>query len=296
MKKIASVIFIICFIMIYSNIAIAENYLEDNDIVQFNSDVIVDKEVNGNVVVINGNIDVNKRVKGDVVAINGSININNEVDGNVVALFGNVDVSNNGKINEDLIATGKITSKSNLINGIQASFELNMDSLSSTNFVTRIVVNIIFVGVFTILQLLFGLLIMRVFKNWFGEIWYDIEWNIGKRLGIGLLSYIPMIIISIILAIFVIPILIIIPLFIVFNILTCLSIGRSISKIISTSGTMISDFLVGLTSLFFIKIILMFYNGSNLIMYMVSYMLFCIIIDSYGLGVFIDTKIRRRKI
>lgn len=193
----------------------------------FSSAYAAGEDSQGGIVKPFGDIYVNEgiTVEGDVVTVRGNIYINGSVTGSAVTVFGDIIV--NGKVLRDAVsATGSVTVGENgkvLGNTVEGLGGASMGSRSPgnrNNYIPGINIrpwsntaNILF-SFFTSLGLfLMGALIYLIMPRKIEEMSETIEPNLGRRLGIGILtiigSPIAMIILTIVLAITIIGILVI---------------------------------------------------------------------------------------
>ena len=178
------------------------------DLVKVIGDIYVNEgtTVSGNVVAVKGNIYINGSVTGDAVAVFGDIIVNGKVLGDTTSVAGKITVGENGKV-----LGSTVEALGGSFGGGRRSY--NNNPIPNMGMMWGRTTGIFFsffgaFAIFLVASLVYIIMPLKV-----EEMANSIEPNIGKRLGIGVLtifaSPIAMIILTIALAITIIGILVI---------------------------------------------------------------------------------------
>lgn len=182
---------------------------QQGGIVKLAGDIYVNEgnTVEGDVVTVSGNIYINGSVTGSAVSVFGDIIVNGKVLGDAVSVTGKITVGENGKVLGDTVeAVGGSISRKYGSNRYDYRPNININPFARTT-------HVLFSFFTTLGIFLLAALIYLIMPNKIDEMAASIEPNLGKRLGIGILtiigSPIAMILLTIVLAITIIGILII---------------------------------------------------------------------------------------
>lgn len=214
MKSITRMLFILIFsgIMLLSAsctaYASSGNGSRGGGVVKLSGDIYVNEgnTIEGDVVTLNGNIYINGDVTGNAVTLNGDIIVNGKVLGDAVSISGKITVGEKGKVLGDTVEA------------LGGTFNTRRNTGNRNNYMPPVnpwgrTTSILFSFFTTLGTFLLAALIYLIMPKKVNEMADTIEQNVGKRLGIGILtvlgSPIAMIILTIVLAITIIGIIII---------------------------------------------------------------------------------------
>ncbi len=218
------------------------------------------ENINGSAVAIFGSVTVDGGVAGDAVAIFGDVNIKGAVNGSAVAVLGTVRAKGNAIINGDAVGVGGgvFQEKGTVVRGevADANISLGFNRQSLLPLVT--LASIFWVIMTYGLSWLVLLIIPERINNMVSQ---SFE-NLGRRFGIGTLSYILCPIIVVALAITIVGILVIPFFVIVFSIVAFISmipmkiaIGRRIASGIQNRNSIYIHLLIGVVIVYLLKLI-----------------------------------------
>ncbi len=262
---------------------------ESGDEIRILEDAEVAGPVRGNVIAALGDVLVESRVDGHVVAVFGDVEIDAEVTGLVVALFGKVTLKDGAKIAGDVISIGSLERYPGAVIGgkevriFGKSMDFDMDAISYLRLTILVL--------FMVAVLLTGLLTLLVSRNKYRIISRNLEKNPGRKLVLGILSFIGATsLLAILLLTLVAPLLYIV-LMVISTVPACIYIGRQILKAFSQKNSIYIEFITGLITTTLIKLVaLLVIPGQNLLLAAVVSGIINFLVFSFGMGILMEHR------
>jgi len=256
-----------------------------SDKVSVMKDITIDKPVFGDVVAVMGDIDINSNVNGDVIAVMGNITINGQVFGSVITVLGNVTLSGNAHVNGDVISLGTIERHDNaVVFGEETGIDVKFVTPSA---IALVVVKVILACI----TFVAALVIVAIFNKRYTLMSNNIEVNLGKKIGIGLLAFIAFVLLSVILSVTVIA-----PLFSALIMAAMIAasstyFGKVILKSFRRDFGVFTQFFVGFLFINLVQAAVLgmtpqlgFATGA------IIYLVFALFINSLGAGILVESK------
>ncbi|HOQ07121.1 MAG TPA: polymer-forming cytoskeletal protein [Clostridiales bacterium] len=245
--------------------------------------------VRGNVIVALGDAMIESRVEGHVVTVFGNVEISAEVTGQVVALFGKVTLRDGARIAGDVISVGSIEKAPGaVISGQEVrifgeSMNLDMDAIAYLRLTILVL--------FMVAVLLTGLLSLLISRTRYSIISRNIEKNPGRKLVLGVLSFIGATSLLAILLLTLIAPLLYIVLLVISTVPACIYIGRMILKTFSQKNSIYIEFITGLITATLVKlIVLLIIPHQNLLLAAIVTGLINFLIFSFGMGILMEHR------
>lgn len=290
MKKLAAFLVILTLLMASAVPVLGEGVYvisENGDAIKIFEDAAVTVPVEGNIIVVLGNVTVKSRVDGHVVTVFGDSEIDAEVTGQVVSIFGKVTLKGGARIAGDVISIGSLEkTEGAAIRGQEVrilgeSVNLDIDAFSYLRLSVLIL--------FMLAVLLTGVLTLLISRSKYSIISRNLEKNPGRKMVLGMLSFIGATSLLVILLLTLIAPLLYIILLIMAAVPACIYIGRMILKAFSQKNSIFIEFITGLitATLFKFVIILIipqqsFWLGSA-VNGLVNFLIY-----SFGMGILME--------
>jgi hypothetical protein len=292
MKKLAALLVILIFLTASAVPVLGEGIYvnsESGDRIQIFEDAVVTEPVRGNVIAVIGDVAVKSRVDGHVITVFGDSEIDAEVTGQVVSLFGNVKLDDGARITSNVISVGSVVkSEGAVIHGQEVrilgeSMNLDLDAL----FYLRLAVLVLFM----LAVLLTGLLSLLISRTKYSMISKNLEKNPGRKLILGILSFIGATsLLAILLVTLIAPLLYVI-LMIISTVPACIYIGRMILEAFSQKNSIYIEFITGLITVTLVKIVAMLLiPQQNLLPGLIAAGLINFVIFSFGMGILMEQR------
>lgn len=267
---------------------------ENGDKISIFDDVVITSPVNGNVVMVLGNISVDSNINGQVIAVFGDININAEVSGQVVTVFGNTTLTKDAVVSGNVITMGSLSKHDGArvlgqeVRILGESMNLDIGAI----FYLRLAIMILF----ALAVLVVGLLTLVISKEKYSQIAKNIEKNIGKKMILGILTFLAAsVLLLLLLVTLVAPILYIVVL-ILSTITASMYLGRLILKTFSLRNSIYIEFITGLISITLVKLLLLFLAPQNEVLLALGLAgLFDFLIYSLGMGIHMEERYLKNK-
>ncbi len=296
MKKLSSLIMLIAVFMLMILPAFAQGVAissDNGDRISLIDDIQITKPVTGNVISVLGNVTVDSSINGQVVAVFGDINVNADVAGQVVTVFGNTILTQNASVGGNVITIGSLNKEEGAkVNGQEVRILGESMNLDISAFVyLRLALMILF----TLAVLIVGLLILVISKEKYNRISQRIEKDIGKKLLLGLLTFLSASILLLLLLVTLIAPLLYIVVLILSAITASIYFGRLILKTFSQKNSIYTEFITGLVSITLLKLLLLFLVPQQDILLGLGLIgLVDIIIYSLGLGIHMEERYSKK--
>lgn len=292
MKKLAALIMLIAVLMLNTLPVSADGISinsENGDRISIFDNIRVNQPVTGNVICVLGNISVESRVSGQIVAVFGDIHINTEVSGQVVTLFGNTTLTNTATVAGDVITIGSLSKEPGArILGEEVRIlgeSMNLDI--SAIIYLRLAILILF----TLAVLVVGLLILFLSKEHYKKISQRIEEDMGRKLLLGLLSFLGASILLLLLLVTLIAPLLYIVVLVFSTVTASMYFGRLILKTFSQKNSIYTEFMTGLGSITLLKLLLLFLvPQEDLFLGLVLIGLIDLCIYALGMGIHMEER------
>ncbi len=292
MKKI-SVLLVLIGILMLSVLPVAAGGIsvssENGDSISLFEDIEISRPVNGNIISVIGNITLNGNVNGQVVAVFGDITANAQVTGQVVTVFGNTVLTKNAQVNGDVITMGSLIKESGArvlgqeVRILGESMNLDIGAL----VYLRLSVIILFI----LAVLVVGLLLLVISKDHYNSITKTIEKNVGKKLLLGILSFLGASILMLLLLVTLIAPLLYIVLLVLSTVTASIYAGRLILKTFSAKNSIYMEFITGLISITLVKLLILFLvPQQELLLGLGLVSLFNLFVYSMGMGILVEKR------
>ena len=292
MKKFAALLAILVVLILQVMPVAAEGITvssENGDEISVFDDVIINENVNGNVIVVLGDVTVNSGVNGQIVAVFGEVYINSEVSKQVVTVFGKTTLGKDAVVHGDVITMGSMNKNEGArilgqdVRIFGESMNLDIGALSY--------LRLLIVILFTLAVLVVGLLVLSISKDKYTRIAKKIDINIGRKLLLGILSFVSATILLMLLLLTLIAPFLYIILMVLATVPASMFLGRMILKAFSSGNSIYMEFFTGLITITLVKFLLSFiilpeslYLGIGLIG------LLNFFIYSMGLGIYMEER------
>lgn len=260
---------------------------ESGDKIRILEDTDIMDPVNGNVISVLGNVTVNNKVNGHVIAVFGESTINAEVSGQVVTIFGNTNLRESAVVMGDIITIGSITKYTGAtilgqeVRILGESMNLDIGAIVYLRLVVMIL--------FTLAVLIVGMLAMLISKSSYNEMSKNIEKNFGRKMLLGILSFMGASALLLLLLVTLIAPLLYILVLILATIPACLYFGRFILKTFSPKNSIYMEFITGLFSITLVKLLAIFLVPQHrIIIGLILVGLVDLFIYSIGLGIHME--------
>lgn len=262
---------------------------ENGDKISLFDDVTITTPVKGNVVSVLGNVTVDSNISGQVVAVFGDITVNAEVSGQVVTVFGNTILSNGAVVKGDVITMGSL-SKTDGASVLGQEVRILGESMN-LDIGAIVYLRLVIMILFTLAVLIIGLLILVISKEQYTKIAKNIERNIGKKLLLGILSFLGASILLLLLLVTLIAPILYIVVLVLSTITASMYLGRLILKTFSPANSIYMEFITGLISITLIKLILLFLvPQQDLLLGLGLVGLLDLFVYSVGLGIHMEER------
>lgn len=297
MKKLSSLLLLIALLVLMTLPAFAEGVAissDNGDRVSLIDDIQITKPVMGNVISVLGNVEVDSKINGQVVAVFGDITVDSDVAGQVVTVFGNTILTQNASIGGDVITIGSLTKNEGAkVNGQEVRILGESMNLDISAFIyLRLALMILF----TLSALIVGLLILVISKEKYNKISQRIEKDIGKKLLLGVLTFLSASILLLLLLVTLIAPLLYIVVLILSTITASIYFGRLILKTFSQKNSIYTEFVTGLVSITLLKLLLLFMvPQEELLLGLALIGLVDLFIYSLGLGIHMEERYLKKQ-
>ncbi len=292
MKRLTALLVIIAVIILNVMPAIGAGISvssENGDKISLFNDITITKPVNGNVISVLGNVSVDSHISGQVVAVFGDVTINAEVSGQVVTVFGKTILTKDAVINGDIIIMGSL-SRNDEARVLGQEVRIFGESMN-LDIGAIIYLRLAFIILFALAALIAGLLILVISKEQYINIAKNIEKNIGKKLLLGILSFLAACILLLLLLVTLIAPILYIVLLVLSTITASMYLGRLILKTFSQNNSIYMEFITGLISITLVKLLLLFLiPQQELLLGLGLVSLFNLFVYSMGLGILMEGR------
>jgi hypothetical protein len=290
MKKLTALLIVAAILVISIIPAAAEGiYVAsgNGDRIRILEDVDVTQPVNGNVVAVLGDITVDSQVSGHVISVFGDVKVNGLVAGQVVTIFGQTELGQNAKVMGDVITMGSLKEASGAqvlgqqVRILGESMNLDIGAILYLQLVIMLL--------FTVVVLIVGLLILLIARSSYNNMAKNIEKNLGRKMLLGVLTFLGASALLLILLVTLIAPLLYIIVLILATIPASMFAGRYILKTFSPKNSIYVEFITGLISITLLKllIVLLVPQGRILIGFGLTGLV-DLVIYSLGLGIHME--------
>ena len=290
MKKLTALLIMAAILMISVVPVAAEGiYVAsgNGDRIRILEDVGVTQPVNGNVVAVLGDITVDSQVNGHVIAVFGEVKVNAQVTGQVVTIFGQTELGENARVMGDVITMGSLKEAP----GAQVLGQQVRILGESMNFDIGAILylQLVIMLLFTVVVLIVGLLILLIARSSYTKMAKSIEKNVGRKLLLGVLTFMGASALLLLLLVTLIAPLLYIVVLVLAMIPASMFAGRYILKTFSPKNSIYVEFITGLISLTLLKllIVLLVPQGCILIGFGLTGLV-DLVIYSLGLGIHME--------
>ncbi len=262
---------------------------ENGDNIRLFEDITTTEPVKGNIVTVLGDVTVNSNINGQVVAVFGDVDINAEVSGQVVTIFGNTHISEGAVVRGNVITIGSLTKDdgASLLGQEVRIFGEAMNIDIGAIIYLRLAIMILF----TLAVLIIGLLLLRISTKKYYKMAENIDKNIGKKLLLGVLSFLAASILLILLLVTLICPIVYIVLLVLSTITASMFFGRVLLRTFSSQNSIYVEFITGLISITLIKLLLLFLiPQTDILLGFGLVSLLDIFIYSVGLGIYMEAR------
>lgn len=292
MKKFAVLFVMIAVLMINVIPAAGEGIFvssENGDRISLFDDISITNPVNGNVIAVLGNVSVNSDINGQVVTVFGDITVNAEISGQVVTVFGNTILTKNAVVKGDVITMGSL-SKTGGTRVLGQEVRILGESMN-LDIGAIIYLRLAIMILFTLAVLIVGLLILVISKEQYTKIAENIERNIGRKLLLGVLSFLGASVLLLLLLVTLIAPILYIVVLVLSTITASMYLGRLILKTFSQTNSIYMEFITGLISITLIKLLLLFLvPQQDLLLGLGLVGLLDLFVYSMGLGIHMEER------
>ncbi len=290
MKKLTALL-IMAAILVISFVPVAAEGIYvasgNGDRIRILEDVGVTQPVNGNVVAVLGDITVDSQVNGHVIAVFGEVKVNAQVTGQVVTIFGQTELGENARVMGDVITMGSLKEAP----GAQVLGQQVRILGESMNFDIGAILylQLVIMLLFTVVVLIVGLLILLIARSSYTKMAKSIEKNVGRKLLLGVLTFMGASALLLLLLVTLIAPLLYIVVLVLAMIPASMFAGRYILKTFSPKNSIYVEFITGLISLTLLKllIVLLVPQGCILIGFGLTGLV-DLVIYSLGLGIHME--------
>jgi hypothetical protein len=262
---------------------------ENGDKINIFNDIGITVPIKGNVVSVLGNVTVDSNVNGQVVAVFGDITVNAEVSGQVVTVFGNTVLKKDAVVKGDVITIGSLSKDADArilgqeVRILGKSMNLDINAI----IYLRLAVMILF----SLAVLIVGLLILVISREHYKNIADTIENNVGKKLLLGILSFLAASILLLLLVVTLVAPILYIVVLVLATITASMFLGRMILKTFSPKNSIYMEFITGLISITLFKLLLLFLvPQEDLLLGFGLVGVFDLLIYSMGLGIHMEKR------
>jgi len=262
---------------------------ENGDKISIFDDIEITSPVNGNVITVLGNISVDSNIKGQVIAVFGDITVNSEVSGQVVTVFGNTILTKNAVISGDLITIGSLSKNSGArvlgqeVRILGESMNLDIGAIIYLELAIMIL--------FTLAVLIVGMLILVIAKKQYANIAKNIEKNAGRKLVLGILSFLASTILFLLLLVTLVAPVMYIVVLVLATITASMYLGRLILKRFSCANSIYMEFITGLISITLVKLLIIFIVSQQELLLGIGLSgIFGFLVFSMGLGIHMEER------
>ena len=259
----------------------------DGDRIRILEDVDVTQSVSGNVVAVLGDITVDSQVGGHVIAVFGDVKVNAPVAGQVVTIFGQTDLGAIAKVMGDVITMGSLNEASGAqvlgqqVRILGESMNLDIGAILYLQLVITVL--------FTIIVFIAGMLILLIGKSSYANMAENIEKNLGRKMLLGVLTFIGASAGLLLLLVTLIAPLLYIAVLVLAMIPASMFAGRYILKTFSPKNSIYVEFVTGLISITLLKLlVVLLVPQDRLLLGFVLTGLVDLLIYSLGLGVHME--------
>jgi hypothetical protein len=291
MNKIIKVILISLIVILIVPLAVSA---KQNDLTSSNLIVLEDKKVedesNDNVTIVMGTADIQTDINGSVIVVFGKATINGNVSGDVVSAFGEVYIKGDSQIQGNLVSVGKLEkAKGVTIKGTKLLINFDFISLFKSN---GILINTLIICF--LITLVGGLILISIFTGRYRAMSYSMGTALARRIMLGGLAIISCTIVLAFLIVLIIAPTLYIFLVMFADIIASIYLGTFIfKKSNNESSTIFLEFFVGHIIIYIFKIVplIIIPAGSYmaLMIYGICFIVFELIMASFGIGTIIDT-------
>lgn len=292
MKKFMALLVIAAVLILNTMAAVGEGISvssENGDKISIFDDVDITSPVNGNVVAVLGNVSVDSNINGQVVAVFGDVTVNSEVSGQVVTIFGNTILTKDSVVKGDVITIGSL-SKNDGARVLGQEVRILGESMN-LDIGAIVYLRLAIIILFTLAVLIVGLLILVIAKGQYTNMAKNIERNIGKKLILGILSFLAASILLLLLLVTLIAPVLYIVVLVLSTITASMYMGRLILKTFSPRNSIYMEFITGLISITLVKLLLLFIiPQQGLLLGLGLVGLFDMLVFSMGLGIHMEER------
>jgi hypothetical protein len=264
------------------------------DQVRLLEDIKINEAMTGNVIVILGNVEINQPVDGIVISVFGDVKIDSSVTQQVVTVFGSTVLGKGAEIGSNLITLGPIAKDPGArVKGNEVRiFGENMDIDVSSAYYLRIV-SLVAVS---LLVLILGLLMILLSRKKYINDTAEIEKNAGRKLLLGLLTYIGAAVLLVLLSVTILAPVFYLVLMLFANVFACLFFGRLIIKAMSAPRNIMVEFLTGYITITLVKLLAVFLiPRSELLISLLIGLVVGAFVSSMGLGIMMEGRFTQQK-
>lgn len=250
-------------------------------------DIIVEPDADEDTVCIMGNASVGHGLTGDLVVFFGNAVIHSHVEGNVVVFFGQTAISEGASVSGDLVTMGPLMSKGEVYGNTIRIFPYEVD----ININRLISIRIFLTVMFSFLSFAAGAAIYAIFGGRFGKTVIRTADTAWKNLAAGFIAYVllllllPFLFITIIYPVFFFAVLAAARVFAGFY------TGRTLLGSAKSGLSRVFSLLTGITTITLIQVLLLsLMQNGQAIVYGIMYLIFQMIIHSFGIGLLIGIR------
>lgn len=226
----------------------------NGDRIRILENVDVTRPVAGNVVAVLGDVTVNSEVSGHVIAVFGDVRVNAPVAGQVVTIFGQTDLGANAKVMGDVITMGSLNEAPGAqvfgqqVRILGESMNLDIGAILYLQLVITLL--------FTIVVFIAGMLILIIARSSYAKMSENIEKNIGRKMLLGVLTFIGASALLLLLLVTLVAPLLYIVVLVLAMIPASMFAGRYILRTFSPKNSIYVEFITGLISITLLKLLI----------------------------------------
>lgn len=266
---------------------------EKGDIVKLFEDVSVDKDIKGNVIAVLGNITINGNVDGIAVSVFGDMTVNGKVTGQAVTIFGNTKLMEKADV-KSLITLGSVEKAQGA--HVQGNEVRIFGEVMNIDISAIMYLQIAVMLLFSIVVLVFGLLILAISRKKYEEMTERVEYTVDRKLILGFLAFTGASILVVMLAITLVAPVIYFIILILAAITSSIFVGRLILKAMNPSKNIFAEFITGLITITLVKLLLInLMPQDDLILGFIMLGVLELFIDSLGLGILMEARAAKNK-
>ena len=266
---------------------------EEGDKVSILEDAKITSRTSGDVVVILGNLDVEEDVTGDVVVLLGDLNINARVSGDTVNILGKMKLGENAEIGGDAVSIGSVerSAGAEILGEVVSIRGYNLDI--GIEFV--IMARVLSIILFSVLTLIFGLLIIVFSREKCEKALSDMTSETGRNIVLGFLGFLgATIILSILFITVIVPLLYFLVL-LAAGAASGIYLGRMILRPAGYGRSLYLELFTGLVVITLVKVGLIYILPPHeFLLANVLILIFGVLINSLGIGILLNSRLTKR--